>query len=249
MSAILNKDLINPASTSRSAVVARNTFWNLVAKGVDFIGNLGATILIARIMGVEGFGQFSFVVAFATLFSMGTDWGLDYILVREISRRSGDGRAEFGAVLGLKFISLLVLMPILITANHMLSMTKGVRTAIYMAAAGMMVLRVGFTRTAEGVFLARDSMAQKALATIFYQIIRLVGVAYVLWSGGNLIHLFAALLAADLFQALMVGIWVHNRHIPLSISLRRDDIRFFFLKRCHWESPWLVPAPIFSRIF
>ena len=88
----------------RSIIVAKNTFWNLTTKGIDFTGNLAASILIARVLGVEGFGQYSFVVAFATLFSMGMDWGLEHVFVREISRREGDGSREFSVVLGLKFL-------------------------------------------------------------------------------------------------------------------------------------------------
>jgi len=215
-------------SKPRAVIVARNTVWNLVAKGVDFLGNLIATIMIARVLGVEGFGQFSFVVAFATLFSMGMDWGLDYILVREISRRTGDGRVEFAAVLGLKFLFLLALMPVLIVANSTLSMTKGVRTAIYLAAAGIMMIRVGFTRTAEGIFLVRDAVAQKALIIILYQVVRLIGVAYVLWSKGSLIMMFAVMLAADALQALVVGFWIHSRHLPISLRLPKQEISFFF---------------------
>jgi O-antigen/teichoic acid export membrane protein len=221
----------------RTITVAKNTVWNLVAKGTDFLGNLLASVLIARMMGVEGFGQFSFVVAYVTLFSMGMDWGLEYILVREISRRPGNGRSEFGNILGLKLLFLMVLIPILIATNQGLAMTKGVRTAVYLAAAGIMVCRIGFTRVAEGVFLARDSMIQKTLATIFYQIVRLTGVAAVLWSGGTLLLLFAVLLAADLFQALVVGFWVHGRHIPISIRFNKQDVGFFFLKPYRWAYP------------
>jgi O-antigen/teichoic acid export membrane protein len=233
----------------RTVVVARNTVWNLVAKGTDFIGNLAASILIARVLGVEGFGQFSFVVAFATIFSMGMDWGLDHIFVREISRREGDGRLEFGATLGLKFLFMLALMPFLIAANQGLALTEGVRTAVYLAAVGIMVFRVGFTRIAEGVFLARDSLNQKALATIFYQVVRLLGVACVLWAGGNLILLFAVLLVADLFQALVVGTWIHRRHIPVTIRFPKQDVRFFFLKPSRWASPCSSMVPTCSRIF
>ncbi|KPL06223.1 hypothetical protein AMJ86_09360 [bacterium SM23_57] len=233
----------------RTIIVARNTVWNLIAKGTDFVGNLAASILIARVLGVEGFGQFSFVVAFATIFSMGMDWGLDHIFVREISRREGDGRLEFGAVLGLKFLFLLALMPILIAANQGLALTEGVRTTVYLAAAGIMIFRVGFTRIAEGVFLARDSLGQKALTTIFYQVVRLLGVACVLWSGGNLITLFAVLLAADLFQALVVGIWIHRCHILVTIRFPKEDVRFFFLKRCRWVFPYSSMALTYSRTF
>ncbi len=215
-------------SGSRTVVVAKNTFWNLVAKGADFTGNLLASVLIARTLGVDGFGQFSFVVAFATMFSMGMDWGLDHILVREISRRPGDGKLEFGTVLGLKFLFLIAMIPILVAANHGLSLTQDVRLIIYVAAASIMVFRVGFTRIAEGVLLARDSLSQKALVTVLYQIIRLAGVAWVLWIGGNLILLFVVLLSADLFQALLVGILVHRRHIPISFRFPKQDIGFFF---------------------
>ena len=112
----------------------------------------------------------------------------------------------------------------------------------FLGVAGIMICRTGFTRIAEGVFLARDSMSQKAIATILYQVIRLGGVAVVLWSGGGLIILFAVLLFADLFQALLVGIWVHKRLIPISIGFHRQDVGFFFLSRCRWAYPCSVMA-------
>jgi len=248
MNQIPNEGMINQTPTSRSTAIAHNTFWNLMAKGVDFLGNLIASVLVARILGVEGFGQYSFVVAFATIFSMGMDWSLDNILIREVSRRPKDDSKVFGVILGLKFLILLILIPILIAANQGLAMTKGVHTAIYLAAAGIMVFRVGFTRIAEGVFLARDAMGQKALATILYQVVRLVGVAGVLWAHGGLIILFVILLVADLFQALLVGIWVHFRHLRLSLRLDKQDLRFFFLNPCPWGFPCSVSVCTFSRI-
>jgi O-antigen/teichoic acid export membrane protein len=87
-------------STSRA--VARGTSrllgGLLTAKGLDFAFYL----LLARHLGVEQFGHYSFALSFTLLFSIVADFGTLTVFTREVARAPERVRALLGQVLGVK---------------------------------------------------------------------------------------------------------------------------------------------------
>ncbi|NWG32634.1 MAG: oligosaccharide flippase family protein, partial [Rhodocyclaceae bacterium] len=65
--------------------VFKNISAMLVAEALGFPLNFVLTLLLARYLGVEGFGNYSFVMAFVLVFQLIADAGLSNILIREIA--------------------------------------------------------------------------------------------------------------------------------------------------------------------
>jgi len=78
------------------AKVVKNTGIILGAKAISFLLLMVAAILLARSLGAESFGLYSFVFAYIAFFNVLADLGLKNILVREISRE----RIEAGKLVG-----------------------------------------------------------------------------------------------------------------------------------------------------
>jgi len=76
--------------------VAKNTGIVLAAKTISSLLLMATAILLARSLGAESFGVYSFVFAYIAFFNVLADLGLKNILVREISR----GRLEAGKLVG-----------------------------------------------------------------------------------------------------------------------------------------------------
>lgn len=64
----------------------KNTFWLILAEGINKWSISLITILIARILGPEEFGMMSFVTSFVGMFVILTDFWLTTLMVREVSR-------------------------------------------------------------------------------------------------------------------------------------------------------------------
>ncbi len=81
--------------------VVRNSMFGIASQalggGLFFL----VTLLVARHLSPEGFGAFSFVFAFVTVFHMLADFGLSNILIREMSRHRQKIAEVLGAVIPL----------------------------------------------------------------------------------------------------------------------------------------------------
>ncbi len=87
---------------SRVAAAAKNSGWVLAGKGAERLFRIVVVIVLARALGVRGFGVYSFAFAFAEMFAMTTDVGLHTILVREIARDREAAPQLLGGALLLK---------------------------------------------------------------------------------------------------------------------------------------------------
>ncbi len=87
---------------SRVAAAAKNSGWVFAGKGAERFIRIVVVIVLARALGVRGFGVYSFAFAFAEMFAIATDAGLHTILVREIARDREAAPRLLGSALILK---------------------------------------------------------------------------------------------------------------------------------------------------
>ncbi len=66
--------------------VAKNSIFNFLTDSVRKFITLLSIILLARYLGAEGYGRFSFVLSFTGLFAVFGDFGIGLLLKRQISR-------------------------------------------------------------------------------------------------------------------------------------------------------------------
>ncbi len=95
-----------PAAHERSAgrTIARNTAFGLAAQIALKIANFAFTILVIRTLGDEHFGQYSVVLAWAGLFSVLGDLGINQFLAREIARDKQAAKDMFWDTAALRLI-------------------------------------------------------------------------------------------------------------------------------------------------
>ena len=92
-------------------LLLRNTTIQLVAQAVALLTGLGNSLVLSRYLGVEGFGQFSYVFAFYYFFLTLNDFGVNSIVLREVSQRREKAAELIGAMLAFKVgLSLLLLI-------------------------------------------------------------------------------------------------------------------------------------------
>ena len=84
--------------------VASNTAVMMTGQVLSLLMNLFVMILIARSLGEEGFGLFSFVIAYVGIVSVVGDFGIGPILIRELSRGTFPKEKILGASIVLRTV-------------------------------------------------------------------------------------------------------------------------------------------------
>src|SRR3989344_947561 len=84
--------------------IIKNTFWLLSAEGISKLLMVILVIVIARHIGVEGYGTFSFAFAFASLFSIIVDFGFSTLTIRDVSRDKTLSKDYLEGVTAIKLI-------------------------------------------------------------------------------------------------------------------------------------------------
>ncbi|MCH8986869.1 flippase [Patescibacteria group bacterium] len=83
--------------------IYKNTFWLSASTGINKLLALALIIYAARALGAEGYGQFTFALAFASLLMIFSDLGLSAIVIREFAREK-ENREEFYSLISLKIL-------------------------------------------------------------------------------------------------------------------------------------------------
>ena len=89
---------------SAGRIIARNTLFGIGATFILKVANFIFTVLIVRTLGDEHFGQYSIVLAWAGLFSVIGDLGINQYLAREIARDKSTANRLFWDTVALRFI-------------------------------------------------------------------------------------------------------------------------------------------------
>ena len=89
--------------------IATNTLWVSGARVLGKAASFVVILLLARYLGIEGFGKFAFVTAYLALFGFLTHLGIDVIVIREASRDLKGSESLVGNGIFLKTILALVI--------------------------------------------------------------------------------------------------------------------------------------------
>ncbi|MFH1862502.1 MAG: flippase, partial [bacterium] len=189
-------------STTRLDSILRNTIFSFIGRGIDVVVTFTLAILLARYLGPEGMGSYTYIIAFVAIFVPLVDLGLDHILIREIARHRDSAKKYVGAALLLKLLIILVVLPLGMVVAWLIGDTSVDNWAIFLCFAGTLILREIPTVVSYAVFLAYERMEYRALVTLLFQIVKLVLTLAVILLGWDLVSIFGAALLAEAFQGV-----------------------------------------------
>ncbi|HDH58060.1 MAG TPA: flippase, partial [Bacteroidetes bacterium] len=61
--------------------ILRNTLFSFIARGIDVAVAFALAVILARYLGPEGMGEYTYIIAFVAIFVPLIDLGLDHILI------------------------------------------------------------------------------------------------------------------------------------------------------------------------
>jgi len=196
--------------------IFKNSLFLALSRGLTLLASLGIYALIGRLLGADGLGQFSFILAYAGMFIFLSSLGLHLYVVREIARRRDQVELYLGNALAL----ILLFSPIacgvmVLVAFAFLSLEPMVQVGI--AIAGLYLVLGTLLVLFRAAFHSFERMELDTASTLAENVAIISLCAVVLLSGGGVIGLIVAYAVARLL-ALVITILLYIRSIgPLPL--------------------------------
>lgn len=116
----------------------KNTSWMLAEKFLRIIAGLFIGIWVARYLGPEAFGLFSYVLAFTAIFGGIAKLGLDGIMVRDLINHHEKRDAYLGTAFWLKVMGAFIVMGLMAAIVPLVSSDNHTRLFIFIIVTGLL---------------------------------------------------------------------------------------------------------------
>ena len=195
--------------------VAANSSIQIVGKAVKVVSTLAITALLARYLGVEGFGKYSFILSYVALFAIISDFGLSTISVREMSRdKSGAGPILGNLILLRGLLALAVFVLVALTSGFFDTLA-GATSALYWA---MLLPILEALYSIELIFQVYLRMGYSVLARAVTDILAVVLVIMIILQEGSPSNLIAVT-PISLAVGLLILAFYARRFVKIKFSV------------------------------
>ena len=222
---------------------AKNTFYLLVAYGYQKLVALFYFIILARYLGADNFGKYTFAISFVTLFAVLIDVGLFAVLTREIARDKEKSKNYFGNILTFNIISSVLVFFIIYLAINSLDYPLLTKKLVYLNV--LVIFLDALALCIYHTFRGHLNLKFESIGIVVHKTIMLiVGLILVYWKA-PIILMVLPLVAGSFFYLINAIIFFKkNMH---SWPWPRFDIKIIkSLLVLAW--PFFVTA-IFAKIF
>jgi O-antigen/teichoic acid export membrane protein len=178
--------------------LAKNTAVNFAAQITDKILSLVLVVFLARYLGPGGFGRYSFCFAFASIFAIITNMGLNTLMIRDMARDKENAPFYLGNVILFKGALSVIMYVCLVIAINSLGVESGKVLGVYIAA--LYVVCISFADGFVSGFVAHEKLEYVAVMIISEKItVVLLSLALVL-SGFGFLSVISAFLFAGMLR-------------------------------------------------
>lgn len=215
--------------------LVRNTLSLSFSQMSRVIFNMVISLLVARLLGVKGFGKYGVLSAYFNIFQVLVVAGLPRLIVREFARnvdarRMWFQRAVLGQFVG-AIIGVLLMLAVIVLLKHPPDTTQ----ALFVVALALIPFAI--SSATETAFQALEKMEYVALVQFIAGLLQVSGCVLVLTLGGGILPLawmivvwqsVAALIGV--FITLRLGLWQGFRlDFAGVLALFRQSFDFFML--------------------
>lgn len=158
--------------------------------GAQIISTLLRTVLliyIARVLGNEIFGKYSFIISLTAMFLIISDFGIKGLAIRDVSRNTSSVSKYLENIIILKLLFSLISVFIFILVVTLLDMPQDTTRASYIFAGGLFFQSI--SHAFRWVFHALQTMELEALQRVAERVIILILSVWLLSQGFGLIAL------------------------------------------------------------
>lgn len=202
-----------------STTIAKNTSWFTVALVIQKVIAFIYFTYLARILGAESLGMYTFALSYISIFSIIIDFGTNHYITREIAKDNRAAKKITANVFGFKIFSSVVAVGVALSVAQLLGYDP-VTQQLLLAAVIAMVFE-SFVLSVYAIIRGFHTLRYESQATVaIHIIIALVGFV-VAATTQNILLLVGVLILAHCIN-LAYGLWLLTRRFSLPLRLRFD---------------------------
>ncbi len=221
--------------------IAKNSGYVLISNIIAGLLTLAINIYIARYLGKEIFGNYSFVLVFISFFIIIANLGIDSIVIREISANKKATEKYINSALTLKFILSGISIILTCITISFLPYTQSVKLGVIVASVTLILL--ASTATMSAYFQSRLEMIYVAISNVIAKLVFAILIWYVVITNGGFIKLVAASVVGLLIQSLLI-FYILRKNIRIKICFDKN-----FNKKMIKESLPLALMGVFVSLY
>ena len=167
-----------------------NTSYLIISNFLSGLIMLIITAFIARSLGAEMFGNFSYVISFVFFFVILSNLGIDTILTRELSKPGQDWSKLINTTFILKTVFSTVSIAFVIILASLLDFTPEMRLSLIFRS--FVLLFMAYTQSFAAIYQAKLQLIFPAIANTINKVFFLIFSLVVLFNNGSLPFLIGA---------------------------------------------------------
>lgn len=237
----------------QSQRIAKNVSVVLISELIGFGLNFLITVFIARHLGTEGFGKYSYILAFVWIFQIIADSGITTIMVREFAVKKDTLLYQFGTFKSLIWASSIIVFLLIVLGINIINPEDTVRNATYIM--GLSVLTTLHAVGYGSIFRAMEEMEYNAAGFIIHKVFLLGLVLLSINLRGGLEGIAIAYLISNLLLWMFYYIIVRYRYFNPKIIIDLKMWRFYvaeaipigiasILRKISWQVDILILSAI-----
>ena len=219
--------------------IVKNTIIFTAALLVQKVIAFGNFLFLSSALLPETLGAYIWALSFTTMFSIGADLGLSFIMMRDAAKNTRDDERDLQNIIGLKVPLILVtLAACLITLFATKSDPQTI--ALVLISSALMIFDAA-TVVFYSFLRAKQMLSYEAMGVVGFQLIAFVGSVFSILTGRGIVYVTAALALAG-FVNFIYSVIAFRRRFKFSLRPRFDwpVIKYLFK---------LMPAFALSGIF
>jgi O-antigen/teichoic acid export membrane protein len=173
-------------------------------------------IYLARILGANAYGKFSFALSFVSLFVSLLDLGVSTIITREFSQDS-QIKKEFSSLISLKLFSGFATLVIIFASSFFITPAPEIRIIIWVMAVFSFLTQ--FPQILYAFLRARQRMEYEAWANIFHVTLVTACAFFVLFKWPSAINVSYGYLFSGALTVIPILLFFHYKFLPLEICV------------------------------
>jgi len=200
--------------------IFRNAFWLLMQLAGGRLLSLFLAIILARYLGVEGYGNFSFIMAFVGFFAVFGNLGLGIYTVKEVSSNKKLTGIFFGNGLVLNIFLAFIVGSLMVGTSNMLYVDNNFLHAIYLMGLSYIFCQVG--SFFNSFFIAHENMVYVFVMELAHKISLFVLCAACVFLKLDFIYIAGAyVIASIVYLTCTLGFTL--KFFEIKISSELDD--------------------------
>jgi len=207
--------------------VTKNALLLNIARIISTLGKFFLLIYVARVLGDETLGQFTFALVFTSFFAIVISLGMDDLLVREVARDTDSSRKYLGNITILRLLLSFTVFIVIVAAINIMGYPSDTRLAVYIFSGYIVFTAFSFMFRAN--FRAFEKMEWDALLEILEAVITTVVGLALIFMGYGLIPLALTFLVASILNAILsfaISAWKFSLpKIDFDITFWKTTIR------------------------